>query len=350
MENRILSMEKSNLNIAEDFPTQTFEEWKTKVIADLKGKPFEKLSTETYEGIDLEPLYDFERNKNTLAEIPYPSQKNFRRGFVASGYSLRDWQIAQSFFETNPVSFNKMALDELNERQNAISTPLNGINGKIISDKLSLEINNYHDFKAAFQKIDFTKIPVHISLTSDYLKFYEYLTGFAKENYLSNENFKGSFTADPIRTFAAAGKIPQLKLNDDSLKFAEFVSEMASKFPPVKTIGIDASIYGNAGGSAVHELAFALATGVEYFNFLNEKIPTRTLAKKTKFTFSVGTNFFMEIAKLRAFRILWNSILEGFNISGKPQRILVEAKSSQFVQTIIEPYSNLLRATTEALA
>ncbi len=343
-------MEKSKLNITEDFPPQTFEEWKTKVISDMKGKPFEKLKTTTYEDILLDPLYDFEQSEKTDAEIPYPSQKNYRRGFGASGYSLRDWQIAQSFFETNPDLFNKAAHDELNERTNAISTSVNGTNYKLISDKLSLSIVDYNDFRTAFQKIDFSKIPVHISLTSDYLRFYEYFNNFAEESQLSNENFKGSLTADPLRTFVVTNIIPQLKLNDNSLKFTEFVAEMANKFPPVKTIGIDASVYGDAGGNAIHELAFALATGVEYFNFLNEEIPINTLARKTKFTFGIGTNFFMEIAKLRAFRILWSSVLEGFNVTTKPQRILVEAKSSQFVQTITEPYSNLLRSTTQALA
>ncbi len=350
MENRITSMEKPKLNISDDFPSQTFEEWKTKVIADLKEKPFEKLKTTTYEGIILEPLYDFEHNEKLLEEIPYPSRKNYRRGFDASGYSLRDWQIAQSIFEPNPNVFNEVAHDELNQRQNSISTAVNGINNKLISDKLSLSINNYNDFRTAFQRIDFTKIPVHVLLSFDYLRFYEYLKNFAEENYLSNENFKGSFAADPIRTFVASGRVPQLNMNEDSLKFTEFVTKMANRFPPVKTIGIDVSIYSDAGGSAIHELAFALATGVEYFNILNEKLPINTLARKTKFTFGLGSNFFMEIAKLRAFRILWNSVLEAFNVTTKPQRILVESKSSQFVHTITEPYSNLLRITTEALS
>ncbi len=343
-------MPERKINLSDDFPELTFTAWKEKVIKDLKGKSFEKLFTKTFEDITLQPLYDFHQSRGTLEKSPYPSQVNYRRGFSPSGYSLRKWQIAQNLYETVPEKFNIIAKHELEQRQNAISARINGINKKLILDKLSLRINNYDDFKNAFSGIDFTKVPVHFSLTSDYLRFFNFLQKFSNEQKLEMENFKGSAAADPIRTFAASGKIPKLNLNDDSLKFYEYVKSMSELFPPVRTIGIDASIYSDAGATAVQELAFSLAAGVEYFNFLNEKLSNNLIAKKTRFTFGIGTNFFMEIAKLRAFRVLWDSVLTGFGVNVNLNRILVEVRSSQFTQTITEPYSNLLRATTEALA
>ncbi len=343
-------MPDNKINIAREFPKQNFEIWKEKVIRDLKGKPFDSLTTETYEGITLSPLYDFDGAKKLIEKIPYPSQINFRRGFKASGYSLKNWEIAQDIYRTSPKAFNETALHDLRERENSVSVKINGLNGKLIGDKFSLPVKSYDDFKTAFRGIDFSRTPVHLAFSSDYLKFYDYLKRFSDEEKITGENFRGSFTADPVSTFITAGKLPQSELNDDSLKFLDYVKIMSESFPPARTIGVDASIYGDAGANAVQELAFAIATGVEYFNFLNDKLSNETIAKKIKFSFSVGTNFFMEIAKLRAFRILWDSVLAGFGVKEKIQRVLVEVRSSQFTQTFTEPYSNMLRITTEALA
>ncbi len=343
-------MTGKNINIEKEFPQESFDVWKEKVIKDLKGKPFDSLKTETYEGITLSPLYDFEGTKKLIEKIPYPSQINFRRGFKASGYSLKDWEIAQGIYLTSPKAFNETALHDLRERINSVSVKINGLNGKLLRDKFSLQVKSYNDFKTAFHGIDFSRTPVHLAFSSDYLKFYDYLKRFSDEEKISAENFRGSFTADPVSTFITAGKLPQSELNDDSLKFADYVKVMSERFPPARTIGVDASIYGAAGANAVQELAFAIATGVEYFNFLNDKLSNETIAKKIKFSFSIGANFFMEITKLRAFRILWDSVLAGFGVKEKIQRVLVEVRSSQFTQTFTEPYSNMLRVTTEAMA
>ncbi len=344
-------MLKENIDISNDFAPQTLSSWKEKVISDLKGKTFESLQTETYEGITLDPIYDFESLKNKLSKIPYPTQVNYRRGFQSSGFTYNDWQIAQNTYETTPKEFNKKALHDLEHGQNSISVSVNSPTVDIFSDRFSLRINNYNDFKIAFSGIDLTNIPLHISVISDFQRFPDYLNKFVLENRLLSDKLKCSVSADPIRLFVTTGKLPAKKLNNDSLMFTRFVQETEEAFPTVKSIGVDSSIYSEAGGSAVQELAFALASAVEYLNFLNEDLPTTTLVNKMKFTFSVGTNFFMEIAKLRAFRILWSSVLEGFGISqDEAPSISLAVKSLGFLQTFTEPYSNMLRATTEAFS
>jgi methylmalonyl-CoA mutase len=120
---------------------------------------------------------------------------------------------------------------------------------------------------------------------------------------------------------------------------------------PIKTIGVSGLSFNNSGANAVQELAFTLATAVEYLNEMIERgLKVDDVAKRIKFTFGIGSFYFMEVAKLRAARLLWSKILEAYNVKEENQKIFIHGQTSQFNQTYFDPFVNSLRTTTEAFS
>src|SRR5690606_8722135 len=117
----------------------------------------------------------------------------------------------------------------------------------------------------------------------------------------------------------------------------------------IKTIGVNGLHFNNAGSNSVQELAFTLATAVEYLNeMIARGLKVDDVAKRIKFTFGIGSFYFMEVAKLRAARILWSKILEAFGVNEENRKTSIHCKTTRFNQTYFDPYVNMLRSTTEA--
>jgi methylmalonyl-CoA mutase len=121
--------------------------------------------------------------------------------------------------------------------------------------------------------------------------------------------------------------------------------------PNVKTVIVRGEPYHNGGANAVQELAFAFATAVEYIRAcLDRGVAIDAIAPRIQFSFSVGSNFFMEIAKLRAARLIWSNIAKAFGGNEQSQKIAMHARTSYFTKTVYDPYVNMLRAAAEAFA
>ncbi len=133
-------------------------------------------------------------------------------------------------------------------------------------------------------------------------------------------NIKGSITSDPYEYLLSNGKLPiSLKQIFDEIKLSTEL--MIKSNSPIKTIGISGFAYNNAGASAVQELAFTLATAVEYLNeMVSRGLKVDDSAKRIKFTFGIGSFYFMEIAKLRAARLLWSKILEAYGVKERKSK------------------------------
>ena len=163
-------------------------------------------------------------------------------------------------------------------------------------------------------------------------------------------NINGSITSDPYEYLLTKGELP-ISLNQifDEIKLTTEL--MIKSNSPIKTIGISGFAYNNAGASAVQELAFTFATAVEYLNEMASRgLKVDDSAKRIKFTFGIGSFYFMEIAKLRAARLLWGKILEAYGVKNENRKIFIHGKTSQFNQTFFDPFVNSLRTTTEAFS
>lgn len=132
---------------------------------------------------------------------------------------------------------------------------------------------------------------------------------------------------------------------------AETIKWSKEQSPHIRTINISSASYHNSGASDVDELAFVFSVAVEYIRALQKRdIDIQTIASKIQFSLSLGSNFFMQIAKLRAARLIWSKIVEAFGGDIHTQKMYIHARTSQFNKTKYDPYVNMLRTTTEAFS
>lgn len=347
-------------DLIKDFPILSFEDWKKQVEKDLKGESFDKkLITKTYEEINLQPLY----TSHDIKELPqinnFPGFQNYLRGSNVSGYSTRSWEIAQEYSHALPEDLNEALRSDLNRGLNSINIVLDNptklgidadqsITGEV--GKNGLSISGVRKMQVLFKDIDLTNHPINITCGFSSLPIALLFTAYANETRTSLMNIKGSITSDPYEYLLTKGDLP-ISLNQifDEIKLSTEL--MIKSNSPIKTIGISGLSFNGAGANAVQELAFTLASAVEYLNEMIERgLKADDVAKRIKFTFGVGSFYFMEVAKLRAARLLWSKILESFGVNEENQKIFIHSKTSQFNQTFFDPFVNSLRATTEAFS
>lgn len=351
---------EEKINLKKDFPVPSFEEWKKQVESDLKGESFEKkLFTPTYEGITLKPIYTSDDLKTVPFLNNFPGSDNFVRGTKASGYHSSDWDIAQEYSYALPEEVNEALRYDLQRGLNSISINLDyptqlGIDadqskpGEV--GKGGLSISGIRKMQVLFDNIDLTEYPIHINAGFSALPFTLLFAAFTRELRISLMNLKGSITSDPYDFLLREGFLPySLHQIFDEIKFSTQL--MIRSNSPIRTIGISGMNYSNSGANAVQELAFVFATAVDYIEeMLKRGLAIEEVVKRMKFTFSISSFYFLEIAKYRAARILWNNILKAYNVPEESRKIYLHGKTTQYNQTIIDPYVNMLRTTTEAFS
>ena len=347
-------------DLIKDFPILSFDDWKKQVEKDLKGESFDKkLTTKTYEEINLQPLY----TSNDIKDLPqinnFPGFQNYLRGGNVSGYTSRSWEIAQEYNQALPEDLNEALQADLNRGLNSINIVLDnptklGIDadqskaGEVGKDGLS--ISGVRKMQVLFKDIDLTNQPINIACGFSALPITLLFTAYANETRTSLMNIKGSIISDPYDYLLTKGDLP-ISLNQifDEMKLATEL--MMKSNSPIKTIGASGFTFNNAGANAVQELAFTLATAAEYLNeMISRGLKADDAAKRIKFTFGIGSFYFMEVAKLRAARVLWSKILEAYEVKEENRKIFIHAKTSQFNQTFFDPFVNSLRTTTEAFS
>lgn len=351
---------EDQLNLKKDFPINSFDEWKQQVEKDLKGESFDKkLLTKTYEEIILQPLYTSNDIKDLSQLNNLPGFQNYLRGNFASGFNGRDWEIAQEYNQALPEELNEAIKYDLQRGLNSINIVLDiptklGLDadqcksGEVGKDGLS--ISGVRKMQVLFKDIDLTSQPINISGGFSALPISLLFTAYANETRTSLMNIKGSITSDPYDYLLTNGELP-FSLNQifNEIKLAtELIIKSNS---PIKTIGISGLAFNNTGSNAIQELGFTLATAVEYLNEMAERgLKADDVARRIKFTFGVGSFYFMEIAKLRAARLLWSKILEAYGVEEVNQKMFIHCKTTEFNQTYFDPYVNMLRTTTEAFS
>ncbi|MCU0342399.1 MAG: acyl-CoA mutase large subunit family protein [Ignavibacterium sp.] len=347
-------------DLKSEFPVQSFEDWKAQVEKDLKGESFDKkLLTKTYEEMILQPLYTAKDISDLPQLINLPGFQNYLRGNFASGFNGRDWEIAQEYNQALPEDLNEVLKSDLQRGLNSINIVLDnptqlGLDadqskaGEVGKDGLS--ISGVRKMQILFKDIDLTEFPININCGFSALPITLLFKAYADETRTSLMNIKGSICSDPFEYLISGGVLP-ISLNQifDEIKLATEL--MIKSNSAIKTIGVSGLHFNNAGANSVQELAFTLATAVEYLNeMISRGLKVDDVAKRIKFTFGVGSFYFMEVAKLRAARMLWSKILEAYGVSTDGQKMFIHCKTTRFNQTYFDPYVNMLRTTTESFS
>ncbi len=315
--------------------------WRKTVDAELKGVPFEKkLVTRTPEGIALQPLYTRANLSGLHPTIDQPpGTAPFLRGTRPEGYKQTAWEVSQEITAASPVEFNRILLSELMHGQNSVILPA------------TATCYRRTDLEAALKDVALDALSVHLSggVRADYIAN-TYLE-LAKSRGFDPAKLTGSVTLDPFSAWLRCGSLVA-QLSDLLDELASWVVRVDKIAPALRTIAVDATAWSDAGGSAKQELAFAVANGAALLKALVERGVDPTLAaSKFRFTFSIGSQFFTEIAKFRAFRLLWSRVLSGYGVELTAANMpAVHARTGRWNKTLQDVHVNMLRVTTEALS
>ncbi|MDR1498572.1 MAG: acyl-CoA mutase large subunit family protein [Puniceicoccales bacterium] len=339
----MISTVVSGEKLATEFSRTTHEEWKAAADKLLKGAPFDKIMlTRVPENITTQPIYERDVLESLPLAASLPAQGAYLRGVRPDGYRLAPWEIAQELPYREPEAFNKALLRDIEAGQNAVALPLSSPN--------AVRLKTPADITAAFRLIIPDALSWHFHAGENTreiaLLFYSWLVA----HNAKLDKVRGTFNHDPLATLAETGSLSiSLRKTYDNL--AGLIRITREHLPAFATIGVSTRPHHNAGASAVEELGILLATGVEYLRELdNRGIDINLAATQTAFHFSIGGNFFIELAKLRAARTLWARIVGKLGGSAQACAMHQHARTGLFNKTCHDPHVNILRTTTEALA
>ena len=317
-----------------EFPPVSTEEWLEKVTTDLKGGDFEKkLVWKTNEGFKVQPFYrasDIEGLKSTDA---LPGEFPFLRGNKKSDNS---WLVRQSIVVTDFKEANAKAV-KLTEK--GVDSFCFRIKGKDVNKENILTLIDGINPEAI--EINFCTCQKK-SLELAEIVMAEY----AAKNY-NAEKVQGSINFDAINTILSKGKDVE-----NWKEIAKALIETCAAFPKFRPISVNALSLNNAGSYIFQELGYALAWGNEYMNTLTEMgVSADAAAKAIKFNFGISSNYFMEIAKFRAARMLWAEIVKQYEPKCDCScKMIAHAETSSFNLTLFDSHVNLLRTQTESMS
>ncbi|MDQ5910258.1 MAG: methylmalonyl-CoA mutase [Pseudomonadota bacterium] len=344
----------------DEFPPTPYEEWRKVVDKFLKGAPFEKrLVTKTYENIDLQPMYRQEDIANLPQIDSLPGFAPYVRGASAIGYVGGSWDVAQEIPCSTPAAFNEALQSDLARGQNAINLvldhpTLHGIDADQAEagdvGKGGLSLSSVADLAQALAGVDLETMPIYVQADTSALSFTALLAALIKQQGKSLAQLRGAIGMDPLGHLAHYGHLPR-DLNGVYDVMAQLTGWAKANAPQLQTITVQGHPYHNGGASTTQELAFALATAVDYLRAMQERgLNIDDAAPRVRFAFSIGSNFFMEIARMRAARMLWAKIVQAFGGNAESQKMHIHARTSAWNQSMYDPHVNLLRGTTEAFS
>lgn len=319
------------------FPPVTTEQWEAVITTDLKGADYErKLVWKTAEGFNVRPYYRAEN----LKDVAFLGSKCGEFPYVRGTKKDNNWQIHQTIGVECPKEANAEATRALTKGAESI--------GFCIASK-------------EFSTADLDTLLKGISLKTTEITFCgcgvktvaELFADKLENSGLNPEEVKVNFVIDPIiNKLTLKGK---LGCKEGAPKAFSTIADLIKKVPQykrVRFVGVNGQQFNNCGSTIVQELAFTLAVGHEYVVKLMEQgLTIDQAAPSIRFTMSVSSNYFMEIAKFRAARMLWANIMAQYKPTrGCASKMKIHAVTSKWNMTVYDPYVNMLRGTTEAMS
>ncbi len=344
----------------DEFSYPTYEEWREAAEKSLKGASFEKkLITRTYEDIDLQPLYRMEDAEGLAHTGSLPGFPPYVRGTSAAGYRLHPWDVCQELPYALPEECHQALRFDMERGQTAVNLVLDmaTLLGKDASDAPASEVGqgglslcSAADLAVVLESIDLEKTPIFIQAGATALPIAAFMVALARQRGASLAKLSGCIGMDPLGVLSRSGSLPR-PLDEAYTMMAQLAGWARGNTPNLQTVLVQGHPYHDGGASATQELAFALATAVEYLRALIDRgLSPDDAALSIRFSFSIGSNVFMEIAKLRAARLLWSRVVSAFGGGDEAQKMVIHARTSAWNKTAYDPYVNMLRATTESFS
>jgi methylmalonyl-CoA mutase len=337
-------------------------DWQQLAEKELRGKPLSSLDRETYEGITKKPLY----TKADLEGLEHinsmPGYEPFLRGPRATMYAGRPWTIRQYAGFSTAEASNAFYKKNLAAGQQGLSVAFDlathrgydSDHPRVTGDvgAAGVAIDSVEDMKILFKDIPLDKVSVSMTMNGAVLPVMAGFIVAAEESGVSVSSLNGTLQNDVLKEFMVRNTYifppaPSMRIVSDIIGYT------ANNMPKFNPISISGYHMQEAGATAVQELAFTIADGLEYVRTaIDSGLDVDKFAPRLSFFFSIGMDFFMEIAKLRAARLLWSQLMEK-NFSPKDTRskmLRTHCQTSGVSLTAADPYNNIMRTTIEAMA
>jgi methylmalonyl-CoA mutase len=343
---------KTNTLSFHEFTRTPKEDWAQEV-----SKNTAISSKETLENIFLKPLY-FESD---TAHLDYLQQNlaeiDCLRGAGKESYILGEWDITQKIDLPSIKESNKLLLNSLENGQNTAAFTCSEAmrQGKDSHEAAETEvgsgvsISTLEDVAHLFQHVALEAVPLFLNTGCTSVPLLSFLKAYCVDHDFDMRQLTGTVGMDPLGTLAEYGRVP-LSTRDlyDHLAYATRLAH--SNAPELKTIIVSSIPYHNSGANAVQELAYMLATGVQYIDeCMKRGLSLHQVLPHMTFSFSISSHLFMEISKLRAFRMLWANVVRAFDetVVSVP---FIHTETSHLTQSKEDMYTNALRSTVQAFA
>ena len=319
-----------------EFPPVPTEKWEEVITADLKGADYErKLVWKTGEGFNVRPYYRAEN----LEGIKFLGSQAGEFPYVRGTRAHNRWRVHQTVSVVCPKEANAEALKILNAGVDSL--------GFCIASE-------------AFTAADLDTLLGEICIPAVQLTFCGQKTADVAELVLAKiekegiakEDVRIAFCIDPlVKGLSTKGDFCSPNGEKCFARIAELIRK-TKEYKHIRVVTVSGQIFGNSGSTIVEELAFVLSAGHDYLVRLTDAgLTIEEAARKLRFSFSVSSNYFMEIAKFRAARMLWANIVKGYNPEKNCAcKMQIHAETSKWNQTVYDPYVNMLRGTTEAMS
>ena len=338
------------------------KDWQTLVKKETKGRTADELVWQTPEGIAIKPLYTAEDTKDLEHMDNLPGFAPFKRGPKATMYAGRPWTVRQYAGFSTAEKSNAFYRKNLAAGQQGLSVAFDlathrgydSDHERVEGDvgKAGVAIDSVEDMKILFDQIPLDKVSVSMTMNGAVLPVMASFIVAAEEQGVAPEQLAGTLQNDILKEFMVRNTYiyppaPSMKIVSDIIAYT------TARMPKFNSISISGYHMQEAGATNVQELAYTIADGIEYVRTaIDSGMDVDKFAPRLSFFFAIGMNFFMEIAKLRAARILWATLMEE-KFSPKDQRSLMlrtHTQTSGVSLTSKDPYNNIMRTTIEGLS
>ena len=319
-----------------EFPPVPTEKWEEVIVKDLKGADYDKkLVWHTIEGFNVKPYYRAEDLEGLEYLEANPGQKPYTRGNQCGG---NEWEVRQDIRVKDPKEANRIALDAVERGATSL-----GLCAK--------QVTTAADMAALLKGIYINAVSINFNCSQDYLQTLKLYVEYARANGYDTKELHGSVNFDMFRYALTHGKFHRGEEGD--LQMAKALVEYAhEELPKFRVLTVNSNLLHNAGANIVQELGFGLAAANELVARLTDMgCKMEHVASRIMLNVGVGSTYFMEIAKIRAARLLWSKIVEQYKPECDcPYKLFINATTSEWNQSVYDPYVNMLRSTTETMS
>lgn len=331
-------MKEKNEKLFSDFQPASVADWEAKIREDLRGADYEKkLVWKTLEDFRVKPYYTAEDLKNLQYLEHDPGVFPFARGNKIYG---NDWEIRQDFIVSDVAAENRKAIAATEKGATSV--------GFDLSRKGDMY---YHDFRQLITGFETGKVSLNFIAGEGAVTMLDFLVRSLDELSLPPEEIRGSFSFDPLGRLISSGGF-YFGEEEDFSTLDDMLLTIQQELPRFRALPVSSFYFGNAGASAVQELAFGLAAAAEYLTvFTGKGQAAADLAARMQWNMGTGSDYFMGIAKIRAARVLFSGLLSAFDSrAGESNSIFIHSITTDWNKTVYDANMNMLRLTTEAMA